>query len=188
MVRTKRRLALTGSPLQNNLMEYWCMVGAESAALVLHFSLLISLPDHRYHPPPPLPLPPQPRPLPQVDWVREAYLGSRQEFANQYVNPIVNGQARDSTAGDVRLMKRRYCTARTVQHALCTMHYALCTMHYALCTMHHAPCTMHHALTSCRMTYVGRTYCTPVSRASSTAGVLQCCSVTSPRSMRRCCT
>jgi len=67
LIRTRRRLALTGSPLQNNLLEYHCM----------------------------------------VDFVREHFLGTRTEFCNQYVNPIANGQAADSTKADVRLMKRR---------------------------------------------------------------------------------
>ncbi|XP_008807947.1 protein CHROMATIN REMODELING 20 isoform X2 [Phoenix dactylifera] len=66
-VKTQRRIALTGSPLQNNLMEYYCM----------------------------------------VDFVREGYLGSSQEFRNRFQNPIENGQHTNSTLDDVKTMNQR---------------------------------------------------------------------------------
>ncbi|XP_074572269.1 protein CHROMATIN REMODELING 20 isoform X2 [Curcuma longa] len=66
-VKTQRRIALTGSPLQNNLMEYYCM----------------------------------------VDFVREGFLGSSQEFRNRFQNPIENGQHTNSTMNDVRTMNQR---------------------------------------------------------------------------------
>ncbi|KAJ9542426.1 hypothetical protein OSB04_028932, partial [Centaurea solstitialis] len=66
-VKSQRRIALTGSPLQNNLMEYYCM----------------------------------------VDFVREGFLGSSQEFRNRFQNPIENGQHTNSTSDDVKIMNQR---------------------------------------------------------------------------------
>ncbi|XP_078427682.1 P-loop containing nucleoside triphosphate hydrolases superfamily protein [Wolffia australiana] len=66
-VKTQRRIALTGSPLQNNLMEYYCM----------------------------------------VDFVREGFLGSCQEFRNRFQNPIENGQHANATTEDVKIMNQR---------------------------------------------------------------------------------
>ena len=42
-----------------------------------------------------------------VDFVRPAYLGSLSEFNNRFVNPILNGQCRDSSKEDVDLMRER---------------------------------------------------------------------------------
>ena len=42
-----------------------------------------------------------------VSFVKPSLLGTRREFSNRFVNPITNGQHSDSTAADVRLMKRR---------------------------------------------------------------------------------
>ena len=42
-----------------------------------------------------------------VDFVKPKLLGTRREFLNRFVNPIVNGQCTDSSAHDVRVMKRR---------------------------------------------------------------------------------
>ena len=42
-----------------------------------------------------------------VDFVKPNLLGTKQEFANRFVNPITNGQCSDSTPQDVQLMKKR---------------------------------------------------------------------------------
>nr|CAD7400342.1 unnamed protein product [Timema cristinae] len=42
-----------------------------------------------------------------VQFVKPRLLGTSKEFKNRFVNPIVNGQFEDSTANDVKVMKRR---------------------------------------------------------------------------------
>ena len=42
-----------------------------------------------------------------VSLVKPNLLGTRKEFANRFVNPIINGQCRDSTQTDVKIMKKR---------------------------------------------------------------------------------
>lgn len=62
-----RKIVLTGTPLQNNIEEYFCMVNV----------------------------------------VKPNLLGTRHEFTNRFVNPIMNGQYTNSTVKDFKLMKRR---------------------------------------------------------------------------------
>lgn len=42
-----------------------------------------------------------------VQFVKPNLLGDKKEFHNRFVNPIVNGQYRDSTPLDVHLMRNR---------------------------------------------------------------------------------
>lgn len=42
-----------------------------------------------------------------VSFVKPNLLGTQREFSNRFVNPIKNGQCRDSDASDVRLMRHR---------------------------------------------------------------------------------
>ncbi|XP_035434914.2 uncharacterized protein LOC118265808 isoform X2 [Spodoptera frugiperda] len=66
-VVTKRRIILTGTPMQNNLREYYCM----------------------------------------VNFVKPNLLGTYAEYSNRFENPIMNGQHRDSSDEDIKLMKAR---------------------------------------------------------------------------------
>lgn len=42
-----------------------------------------------------------------VDFIKPSFLGTEKEFANLYANPIRNGQHKDSSRVDIKLMKQR---------------------------------------------------------------------------------
>ena len=42
-----------------------------------------------------------------VNFVKPNLLGTQKEFTNRFVNPIKNGQCRDSNPFDIRKMKQR---------------------------------------------------------------------------------
>lgn len=42
-----------------------------------------------------------------VNFVKPNLLGTQREFTNRFVNPIKNGQCRDSNPQDIRNMKQR---------------------------------------------------------------------------------
>lgn len=91
-IKTRRRIVLTGTPLQNNLKECMCVLLLlylyhQFIIIMLYFMLYT---DHC-----------------MVDFIRPNLLGSIKEFTNRFINPITNGQYSDSTPMDVKLMKRR---------------------------------------------------------------------------------
>jgi transcriptional regulator ATRX len=44
-----------------------------------------------------------------MQFVKPNFLGNRKEFTNRFVNPIKEGQHKESTAMQVRFMKKRAC-------------------------------------------------------------------------------
>lgn len=97
-IRTRRRVVLTGTPLQNNLIECEAAESSRRSA-GLSFTLTCA-----YLQPVPL-LPPTDHCM--VNFIKENLLGSVKEFRNRFINPIQNGQCADSTLHDVRIMKKR---------------------------------------------------------------------------------
>lgn len=96
-IATKRRVVLTGYPMQNNLMEYWCM----------------------------------------VDFVRPSFLGDDKAFANAFEKPIKNGQCRDSTLMDKRIMRER---AHVLYHLLKGFVQRYACSRYSLSSDFHTLC------------------------------------------------
>lgn len=86
-IKTRRRIALTGTPLQNNLIECKCRY-----SVLIYDLLLIELFSIDYH---------------MVEFVKPSLLGTKKEFKINFEYPIQNGQYHDSTSEDIRLMKKR---------------------------------------------------------------------------------
>lgn len=42
-----------------------------------------------------------------VNFIKPSFLGTEKEFANLYVNPIKNGQHKDSSKSEIKYMKQR---------------------------------------------------------------------------------
>ena len=83
-LHTLRRIVLTGTPLQNNLME--CQLSYQIDDYTCLCVCCIT--DYT-----------------MVSFVKPNLLGTQNEFRNRFVNPIKNGQCRDSVIDDVRLMR-----------------------------------------------------------------------------------
>lgn len=100
-IRTRRRVVLTGTPLQNNLIE------CETAQLPSR-SLQVSLSPSPAHVSSSCDSSSRPHTDHcMVNFIKENLLGSVKEFRNRFINPIQNGQCADSTPHDVRIMKKR---------------------------------------------------------------------------------
>lgn len=90
-IRTKRRIILTGTPMQNHLMECKSLVFGN----LYHNSMLalLRLPFHADYS--------------MVNFVKPNFLGTKQHFNEYFAEPIKSGQHADSCETDIKHMKER---------------------------------------------------------------------------------
>lgn len=84
-IKTKRRIVLTGTPIQNNLME--CN-GFNCNATNILVLIIFSYSDHA-----------------MVNFVKPSFLGTADEFSYNYAKPIAKGQHKDSTQSQIKQMR-----------------------------------------------------------------------------------
>lgn len=86
-IKTRRRIILTGTPIQNNLNEckyIYLIIFGPIKSTIFFFS------DYC-----------------MVNFIKPSFLGTEKEFANLYANPIKNGQHKDSDSRAIKVMKQR---------------------------------------------------------------------------------
>ncbi|KAL3319449.1 hypothetical protein Ciccas_001879 [Cichlidogyrus casuarinus] len=101
-IATRRRIVLTGTPLQNNLNEYQSD-HPDKTIQSLQLASSSFLRDQLEHPA----FTKDALNWTMVNFVKPNLLGTLKEFANRFINPIKNGQHSNSTSQDVKLMKKR---------------------------------------------------------------------------------
>ena len=104
-IRTRTRIVLTGTPLQNNLLECKicvcvCVCVRAYVCVYKHSFFISTTPNHILC----FFLSPD---YTMVNFVKPNLLGTQREFVNRFANPIRNGQCRDSNPHDIRNMKQR---------------------------------------------------------------------------------
>lgn len=89
-VKTRKRIILTGTPIQNNLKECKYINTLQQIYLCNFFNTIYNLLDYC-----------------MVHFIKPHFLGTEKEFANLYANPIKNGQHKDSSKSEIKFMKQR---------------------------------------------------------------------------------
>lgn len=73
-----------------------------------------------------------------VNFIKPSFLGTEKEFANLYVNPIKNGQHKDSSKSEIKYMKQRSYVlhkklSKFVQVSCCWIIFIIESIH--ICSM-----------------------------------------------------
>lgn len=92
-ISSRRRIILTGTPIQNNLKECKCQL---NFLIRLFVCTICNIKLEKF-----------PTDYSMVNFIKPSFLGTEKEFANLYENPIKEGQHKDSNNGQIRIMKQR---------------------------------------------------------------------------------
>lgn len=90
LIKTKRRIILTGTPIQNNLKECKPFRNLNLQYFLYIRWFFCNILDYS-----------------MVNFIKPSFLGTEKEFANLYATPIRIGQHKDSSRSEIKFMKQR---------------------------------------------------------------------------------